>query len=715
MTILYTKTDPISTDIPVGGTLSINEIPGVDIPAGSSVQITVNSPPPPVTDFVGAPLSGIVPFSVQFNDLSTGSPTGWAWDFGDGGTDTVQNPVREYAAAGTFDVKLTANNAWGSNAKVKTGYVVLTNPNPPPPTGPLTDLVEWWALDEVSDGTANVPRLGSLSPLPALHPAQINLKDNGNVPGNNGAAIPMLNAHSLSATVDGAIFQGANGSWTFFARVGWDTLPNSSVTLAGRNVNLSWKLYLDGGTKKFILSSVAARTGVRSTVTCPVVAQAGHNYSVAAGWNVLTGKLFIVVVADNGTLTRVESASSVGRRSVTSTQGYFVGGGHLDPLQGKMYETSFYHDALTDAQIQVLHNAGTPLTFSPSLLAAPRDCGPAPFSALTLVTANLVMTAQTGTAGLYWMSCRNLAAWSPSLAATFGNYIWIYTTDHPATNGKGVYLGFSSDPGIVPTSWTMAVPGIGTAHCSADTFPDRNYIDIEAAMLCWDAVNQKVRIYVHLETASGGPYGTGLSGPTQEGVMFDSSDLVTWTSRGVVNPAFPASGNLSAVGHTGYACVLAPGELPNNPSAWVSYHYTYDATLLYRCNVSSDGKMWNAAADVEELDSASPFPAGYDSVQWWNNVFQWNGKVYGIGRGNFPGGKGVIMAELAVENGTYRLPTGKIWSLIYATDFFPTIGYIQDVRATPPDANGIVHLYVLRGFYLNSGDERIDHYTLKMN
>ena len=37
----------------------------------------------PVANFSGVPTSGPPPLQVQFNDASTGSPTGWAWYFGD--------------------------------------------------------------------------------------------------------------------------------------------------------------------------------------------------------------------------------------------------------------------------------------------------------------------------------------------------------------------------------------------------------------------------------------------------------------------------------------------------------------------------------------------------------------------------------------------------------------------------------------------------------
>jgi len=54
---------------------------------------------------------------VNFTDTSTGSPTSWQWDFGDGGQDTVQNPTHTYPSAGTYNVTLTARNIGGQTSK----------------------------------------------------------------------------------------------------------------------------------------------------------------------------------------------------------------------------------------------------------------------------------------------------------------------------------------------------------------------------------------------------------------------------------------------------------------------------------------------------------------------------------------------------------------------------------------------------------------------
>jgi PKD repeat protein len=82
--------------------------------------------PAPVAAFSGTPLTGVVPVSVVFTDASTNVPTSWAWDFGDGVTDTAQSPTHKYVQSGSYTVVLTATNASGSDDETKVAYVVVT-------------------------------------------------------------------------------------------------------------------------------------------------------------------------------------------------------------------------------------------------------------------------------------------------------------------------------------------------------------------------------------------------------------------------------------------------------------------------------------------------------------------------------------------------------------------------------------------------------------
>jgi PKD repeat protein len=84
----------------------------------------------PRADFTGAPRTGYAPLLVQFTDLSSGSITGWQWDFGDLSTSTDQQPSHLYAAPGTYTVVLTITRpAGGTDVSTQVDYVTAT-PNP---------------------------------------------------------------------------------------------------------------------------------------------------------------------------------------------------------------------------------------------------------------------------------------------------------------------------------------------------------------------------------------------------------------------------------------------------------------------------------------------------------------------------------------------------------------------------------------------------------
>ncbi|QQL50898.1 PKD-like domain-containing protein [Mucilaginibacter ginkgonis] len=79
-----------------------------------------------ITDFVARPDSviNIPDYHFAFNDLSTGDPVSWKWNFGDGSTSTQRNPEHTYADTGLYKVTLTASNIYCDSTKVH--YVRIT-------------------------------------------------------------------------------------------------------------------------------------------------------------------------------------------------------------------------------------------------------------------------------------------------------------------------------------------------------------------------------------------------------------------------------------------------------------------------------------------------------------------------------------------------------------------------------------------------------------
>jgi PKD repeat protein len=60
---------------------------------------------------------------VCFTDASSGTPTSWSWDFGDGGSSTAQNPCHTYDTPGSYDVALTVCNSTDCDTETKLDYV----------------------------------------------------------------------------------------------------------------------------------------------------------------------------------------------------------------------------------------------------------------------------------------------------------------------------------------------------------------------------------------------------------------------------------------------------------------------------------------------------------------------------------------------------------------------------------------------------------------
>src|SRR5438045_5884486 len=78
---------------------------------------------PPVANFSASPLSGCTPLAVTFSDQSTGAPTSWQWDLGNGTLSTQQNPTTTYFNSGLYTISLTVTHASGSNTITRAQYI----------------------------------------------------------------------------------------------------------------------------------------------------------------------------------------------------------------------------------------------------------------------------------------------------------------------------------------------------------------------------------------------------------------------------------------------------------------------------------------------------------------------------------------------------------------------------------------------------------------
>nr|NQU90773.1 PKD domain-containing protein [Bacteroidota bacterium] len=146
--VQWLSLDPVAVSIPSGQTVDINVIMNtIDLEIGTyyaSILIYSNDPDNPfievpvslevlnlLADFEADNTQIMAGESVNFTDLSHGTPTSWEWAF-DGGEPTTsgdQNPAGvTYNTPGTFDVSLTVTNDNGTDTETKTSYITVSEP-----------------------------------------------------------------------------------------------------------------------------------------------------------------------------------------------------------------------------------------------------------------------------------------------------------------------------------------------------------------------------------------------------------------------------------------------------------------------------------------------------------------------------------------------------------------------------------------------------------
>ena len=91
-------------------------------------------PQTPVADFTVDPQMGPAGTPIQFTDTSAGTPGSWYWDFGDGGSSTLQNPRHTYSYLGIYTVSLKVTNAAGSNTSAPQQVYMADSGTPVPTT-----------------------------------------------------------------------------------------------------------------------------------------------------------------------------------------------------------------------------------------------------------------------------------------------------------------------------------------------------------------------------------------------------------------------------------------------------------------------------------------------------------------------------------------------------------------------------------------------------
>ncbi len=84
----------------------------------------------PEADFRASATVGVAPMVVVFNSASTGEPSSFEWDFGDGAERSGASAVWTYTQPGTYSVSLTVTGVGGSDRVTKTSLIQVFSASP---------------------------------------------------------------------------------------------------------------------------------------------------------------------------------------------------------------------------------------------------------------------------------------------------------------------------------------------------------------------------------------------------------------------------------------------------------------------------------------------------------------------------------------------------------------------------------------------------------
>jgi PKD repeat protein len=85
------------------------------------------------SDFSFTPSSPTTQTNINFSDRSSGSISSWFWNFGDGTSSTVQNPLKRYTIGGNYAVTLTVSTSAGLQSTISHAVAVTTATPAAPP------------------------------------------------------------------------------------------------------------------------------------------------------------------------------------------------------------------------------------------------------------------------------------------------------------------------------------------------------------------------------------------------------------------------------------------------------------------------------------------------------------------------------------------------------------------------------------------------------
>jgi PKD repeat protein len=128
-------------------------------------SINISVIPQIIADFTSDIVSGSVPLTVYFNNLSIGNIENYKWNFGDGEYSEEENPAHTYEFEGRYTVELLVKDSIGSSIAIKNNFIWVH-----------TIITDTTKTDTTKKDSATIVK-GVLYPNPAKDFLNINLED----------------------------------------------------------------------------------------------------------------------------------------------------------------------------------------------------------------------------------------------------------------------------------------------------------------------------------------------------------------------------------------------------------------------------------------------------------------------------------------------------------------------------------------------------------
>ncbi len=230
----------------------------------------------PVARFTATTISGCAPILVNFSDQSTGNPTEWKWDLGNGTLSNLQNPSVTYFNPGLYTVKLTVKSAAGSDSITKLNYITVYGPPNVNFTASQTSSCGTLAVnftDQTTSTTGNI-NLWQWDFGDGILSASANPSHTYDRIGNYNVSLKVGNSNGCVANLLKTAFIKVNGVKAIFTSVVGNKCTPTKISFQNASTGNGAVLY------KWFFGN-----GDSSTLASPV-------YTYAAGGN-YTVKLFV--------------------------------------------------------------------------------------------------------------------------------------------------------------------------------------------------------------------------------------------------------------------------------------------------------------------------------------------------------------------------------------------------------------------------------------